>query len=509
MSKPATTPAGDRRAGTLSSRRYVALPNDLVLKRDGDRALLYALDFIESRMFFLTPLQGLALSMLDGTWEFREVEADFRRLFPDGEVGLGDVLTEIDVLVRQNATASGVGRDGVLQQSDRPIEHAFRYDPREFVVPVRKHEEWMRDIRKRRRLETPINIMAFFTHRCETNCIYCYAQRTRVPEMPLGAWRDIIRQMRDLDIRMMSLDNGDTLARRDGVEFLEELCRADVHFMLSTKAHLSERDVKRLVAAGFAEPVRHVARRVVQLSVDAWDEDKATFITGNPAFKRQMADTFDHFMREGIVPKIKAVVMPVNADQPLKLVEYFYPRGARRFQFVRYMRSFFRHTDDLFLDEQSAAVAMAQVREIRERYSDIDLTSDFDQIDPYRAPLTPEQIQELWANRSGCSGGWTMLGVAPDGKAILCEQMALEEPFHVGDLAEQSIMDVWNCERLLDFIYPPRERFAGTVCYDCEEFELCHWEKGYCYRNAYFSYGTLYEAPPLCPKQTKPGLRLT
>jgi radical SAM protein with 4Fe4S-binding SPASM domain len=86
--------------------------------------------------------------------------------------------------------------------------------------------------------------------------------------------------------------------------------------------------------------------------------------------------------------------------------------------------------------------------------------------------------------------------------------MIQDEPFYVGDLNNQSIMEVWTGERMLNFIYPARDKFVGTICYDCEDFEVCHWEKGYCYRNAYFSYGTIFEAPPLCPKQDRPGLRL-
>ena len=100
-------------------------------------------------------------------------------------------------------------------------------------------------------------------------------------------------------------------------------------------------------------------------------------------------------------------------------------------------------------------------------------------------------------------------GIGADGRAFLCEQMKMSEEFVVGDLSVQSIQEVWNSPRLLDFIYPERERFEGTICRQCPEFEKCMWESGRCYRDAYFCYGTIYDSPPLCPYNSRPGVRLS
>jgi radical SAM protein with 4Fe4S-binding SPASM domain len=121
--------------------------------------------------------------------------------------------------------------------------------------------------------------------------------------------------------------------------------------------------------------------------------------------------------------------------------------------------------------------------------------------------LTRERIRDLWDHRLGCGGGWSALGIAPDGNAFLCEQMKMAEPFYVGNAAEQSIAEIWKGERLRRFIYPEREAFVGKVCEHCGEFEKCMWEKGRCYRDAYFSFGSIYEQPPLCPYNPRLGLR--
>ena len=115
----------------------------------------------------------------------------------------------------------------------------------------------------------------------------------------------------------------------------------------------------------------------------------------------------------------------------------------------------------------------------------------------------------IWDRRKGCGGGWLSLGIGADGRAFLCEQMKMSDEFVVGDLSVQSIQEVWNSPRLLDFIYPERERFEGTICRQCPEFEKCMWESGRCYRDAYFCYGTIYDSPPLCPYNSRPGVRLS
>ena len=93
--------------------------------------------------------------------------------------------------------------------------------------------------------------------------------------------------------------------------------------------------------------------------------------------------------------------------------------------------------------------------------------------------------------------------VKPNGDVTLCEQMPNSPSFVVGNIFEEGIVGVWRSQRVLDFIYPPREAFAGTVCFDCLEFDECHDTKGYCFRDALYSYGTMYDAQPECPRQSK------
>lgn len=188
----------------------------------------------------------------------------------------------------------------------------------------------MGNVKRRFRLRAPINVYTVTTHRCHTDCLYCYADRKKTAEMPLSRWRELIAEMARLGIRLCSPDNGETFARKDGIDILECMIEHKMHFLLSTKAHLTRDIVGRLFEAGFKEKINGVIDRPVQLSVDAVDNDIAKRILNVRKPRVDLAaDTFANFMHHGIMPIIKCVVTGLNYDQIRRIVDYFYPRGAR------------------------------------------------------------------------------------------------------------------------------------------------------------------------------------
>jgi radical SAM protein with 4Fe4S-binding SPASM domain len=493
----------------IHDHQFAGVRREFVFKVDGNRAILYPIDYNSLHVNFLTPIEGLAVSLLDGQKPFSLVNSIFQTLFPNGSISLASILHGIDARVRENVSVASIGRDGLFELSDAPIPHAPSFDPRQFVISPADYAATMSDVKRKFRLETPIDIYLVTTHRCVTDCLYCYADRKKNVEMPLARWQELIAEMARLGIRLCSPDNGEPFARQDGIDIMECMLAHKMHFLLSTKAHLSRDTVTRLIEAGFAEKVNGVIDRHVQLSIDAVDENiSRRLLKVNKPRNQKNIETFENFMHFGIMPVVKAVVTPHNYTQAKPIVDFYYAVGARSFTFVRYIRSFHRHTDDLFLAPEHYAALDEQVAEIRSRYPDITLNGDL--LDPPSGmtKLTPEVKARKWSERIGCGGGWQSLGIGPDGKAFLCEQMAYEEPYFVGDALTQSIEEIWSDPRLLRFIHPTREQFQGTPCNACDNFETCIWEKGRCYRDAYYSYGTIYSPPPLCPKNDRPGIRL-
>ena len=262
----------------VSGHQYAGVKRDFILKVDGDRPILYSLDYINTTIYYLLPIQGFVLSLLDGRTPISELTRTFAALFPQAEWTLLDLLRSVDTTVRQSPSQTGIGKNGLIDVSDDPIVDAQRFDPREFIISPKEFSARKFDPKLSLRLDAPIVIYTIFTHRCLTNCAYCYADRPKTTEMPLARWRDIVREMRGLGIWLAAPDNGDTFARRDGIELLECLLEYEMHFLLSTKAYVSKEYVKRLIDAGFTKKLRGVIQRQVQLSVDAVDDDVSRHI---------------------------------------------------------------------------------------------------------------------------------------------------------------------------------------------------------------------------------------
>ncbi|HAQ00266.1 MAG TPA: radical SAM protein, partial [Rhodospirillum rubrum] len=437
---------------TIAAEQFAALRREFVFKIDGDRPILYPLDYINTHIHILQPIQGFVLSLLDGRTRFSDLDRMFRALFPESPLPLLDLLASVDTLVRNKVSMAGIGRDGLIEVSDAPIPHAPRFDSRHFVVGGDDFRTVMGDVKQRFRLRAPINVYTVTTHRCHTDCLYCYADRKKLPEMALSRWQEILAEMAGLGVRLCSPDNGDTFARKDGVDIIESMLRNDMHFLLSTKIFLSKPTIGRLMEAGLGEKVNGVIDRPVQLSIDSVDEALGMRLLNVTKPRHQKnVETFNNFMSFGIMPIVKCVVTGLNANQPLPIVEQFYALGGRRFSFVRYTRSLHRHTDDLFLGPQHAETLTRQFAEIRERFPDIVLNENVSLSAGGPIVLTAELKQRLWDGRIGCGGGWHSLGIGPDGKAFLCEQMAYEEPYFVGDASRQTIAEIWNSDATVSY----------------------------------------------------------
>ena len=136
---------------------------------------------------------------------------------------------------------------------------------------------------------------------------------------------------------------------------------------------------------------------------------------------------------------------------------------------------------------------------LKYKYSNIKIDYQNDISVGGKRNLTSEQ----WNKRSPCSGGRVKMIIQPNGDVTLCNHCPHSNMFVVGNICNQSLLEIWHSKKLYDFLYPNENNFKGTVCFECNEFDKCHFERGYCYKDSFYSYRTIYDAPPECPKQDK------
>jgi radical SAM protein with 4Fe4S-binding SPASM domain len=282
----------------------------------------------------------------------------------------------------------------------------------------------------------------------------------------------------------------------------------------------------RLKSIGMGEPINRITGEI-QLSLGGPNSRVADQMAGSAGFYEKAIDSIRNLRAEGLNFRVKSVVTHFNAPYIQEWLVQMAQMGVERVACAGYGRSFYRHKDEYFLSNEDHVMLRGVFDRFEEEYPDVELI-----LTSFEAPETPgenggnsgeegsppeqERItehlrrkEEAWEGRAHCSGGTSSMTITPDGKVILCDQVPQNGVFVVGDFSRQSIVEVWNSDEIKRFTEPPMEKFEGTVCFDCEDYISCHQEYGYCFRDSFFNYGTIYAPPPNCPKAPDDGLRVS
>ena len=353
------------------------------------------------------------------------------------------------------------------------------------------------------RLERPLSVQIAFTNRCICDCRYCYAEKRACPEANLDQWKNVFDELVENEIFLVDIAGGDIFARDDALTILEEMVARDFTFFLSTKSLISRDAAERLAEMGIGrfDMPRHLIRRV-QVSVDSANGDVVSFLVRRSRYLKQATQSIVNLLQVGIAPRIKCVLTSFNADAPKDIVHNFSELGVTDFDFVYYTKSYYCHDDALFLSWEQKLHLHETANRLKTEYPTLNIT--FQDETKTEKPLC--RSCELWHSRAVCSGGRSNMIIQPNGDVTLCDQIPHRDPFVVGNVFDQGVLGVWQSPKLIEFLYPEREKFTGTACFDCSEFDECIGQKtqrGYCYRDALFYYGSIYDAPPECPWQYK------
>lgn len=468
----------------ISSEEVYVISPDWDLRRNGSRVILLNMDPFQIQYFILDPVDALIFSLFDGNRTLDDVILVISYILDANKESACNLVQ--DALTRINASAPRIMPKKELKGVDYRT-----YDPFQFVIKTESLEH-------PKKLEVPIFIGIAPTHRCQTNCIYCYAERRFVApndELSLAAWFDIIGQCADLGIDRVEPMGGDFLARPDAVDIMEFLIKKEMQFFLSTKCHIDRTLARRFADIG-------MGNRSIQISMDSPNAEIADNLTRSPGFYQRAIDSLRNLIDCGLNVRAKATLTSLNARQAPELIRMWCTMGVRDMMLTDYSRSFFRHDDRLFCDPNDSAWVADEVEKLRTEFPGVKIAYGAQARGVAQDALKQRSRKEEWENwesRSRCSAGSSSMMIWPDGIVTLCEQIPHTYDHIVGDVRKQTILEVWNSERLLEYIYPDREKFNGTVCYSCEHFDDCHRLSGHCFRDALFAYSSRYMPPPLCP----------
>lgn len=339
------------------------------------------------------------------------------------------------------------------------------------------------DTKQERLYIAPLSIVFMVNNTCLTDCVYCYANKTKkVDLLSFDRVKEIVKQAYNLGVQRFSIVGGEFFLYKNWKELLDILIQCDLReVMISTKIPLSEKDIIALKQYDL----------LIQISLDAIDKkDLSEILNVNNKYAEKIKRTISLLDKHCIPFKIATVLTKYNESiDNLKSIHNFASKFTHltgwsiRVGFKSlYSRGDF---DEIKLPQTSIVNIDNWVKSIKDT-SEVNISWSIETIEKY---FCSEKGSRNFKGPR-CSANYSNMFILPDGKVTICEQLYWNPRFIIGDLSTQSITEVWNSPRALELSFPKRDDFReNSACKHCEIFDECFNFPNKCFADVLKGYG--------------------
>ena len=351
---------------------------------------------------------------------------------------------------------------------------------------------------KPHRMLMPAYITIMITSKCHTNCIYCYADRSRPDDMQLETILALIEQAHEEGVVNVMVSGGDIFANKDWRIILKKLADYNYHPILSTKVPLKKDDIEFLISIGVEE---------IQYSVDTLNPESATKhfrINGDKYIEkiREMLQASDEL---GLPFNVKSVVTKWNGS--LKNFQEMFAqfstfKNLRSWNVVPAFCSSFRDDYETYKPLHDTLVELDEYfKNLKANF--VLYTSKL--IEKAQKQVKFSTVEEYASKNKTCGANTYTMGVLSNGKVTVCEMLYYNTMFYLGDAGSERLRDIWNSKKAISlFEYKVKVENSDSACYSCKVLEKCKksMKKRYCLVDVINSYGEKkWDYPdPRCPE---------
>lgn len=361
---------------------------------------------------------------------------------------------------------------------------------------------------KSQRLYKPVKAIIEMNFKCYTDCKYCYADRNNIKSKQIispDRLISLIREIKNLGIPSIEVNGGEVLLHSQIDQILKVMSECGYHPFISTKIPLNDNKLSLLKLLGF----RHI-----QISLDSINETTLIeHLNVKEGYFAKISHTMELLDEMGFAWQVNTVITKWNSSieeevKPL-LVYLSKFKNLRSIKFTP--MGFPMYKENVVFEQMRASVEdIAKieqfVNEFNENNGNIDLIF---QKPNCKSDYFPKPQLENFNSRSICSANQKGFVVLPNGEVTICEELYWNPHFIIGDIKEQSIMEIWNSERAVNLFYLNQKDIElDSICAICNNFVQCRHFKGVCWKMVIMAYGNdKWSYPdPACPKSPKPNI---
>lgn len=388
---------------------------------------------------------------------------------------------------------STIPKNFIVRKKENDLLRNF--DVNDFIIPQR---EW--DLNSKR-LYIPSSLTFMLNNKCVTDCVYCYAdKKTKVAKLlDFERVKSIVEEAVNIGIVDFAISGGEVFLYPYWKDLLALLYSQGFNPYISTKIPLTENDI---VAA------KNIGLKRLQVSFDSDDTNELMQILNVKAdYHERMLKTLDLLCMYDIEVVIKSVISKYNCSihsMTLLLERLSKYDNIKHISVAPAEASLYKKFDTYNVKESKMDEVLNFVRNYH-------INKDL-KVQDYTTGESVnsndiEYKRNLYYQRAQCTANFSALYILPDGKVGICEELYWHPDFILGDLNDQSIIDVWNSKKANELYNYSKDIFPdNSPCKECPEFDICRKIKGVCWKMVYHAYGKddiFYKPDPRCPYALK------
>lgn len=445
--------------------------------------------------FVIHPVHAFILNALCGG----NMEQTINCIASDLQAGSCSVRKFVSSLLDKNA---------MTRIKDRTSGNTYVFPPNTIIsVDEQAHREKIdqaafkinneMDIRRKRHL-TPSNITLMVNNKCMTDCFYCYADKRKPIDctIPFSRIESLIKEAKSLYVNNFDVIGGEFFLYKEWERLLSVLHRYDYHPYLSTKMPLNENTIKKLSQLGTKE---------LQISLDTLiNEHLCAILNVGVSYVERIKKTFELLEKHNIAVYVHTILTCKNDSiEDMKSIFNF----ICQFSNIKHWKLDVA-SPSLYKKTPYATIGPHQqnVEEINSFLSQTKAIANFPirykkENKTYFSGTDNISKKKAFENRATCSANYSGFFILPDGNVTICEELYWNERFLIGNVNEQSLLDIWNSDKALALYNLSQEKIPeDSRCSQCGIFKDCRQKKGVCWKAVIGVYGKdkWYYPDPLC-----------
>lgn len=343
------------------------------------------------------------------------------------------------------------------------------------------------DLQTKRIKRAPHGILWMWTNRCGTRCQYCYADTlTTCSEMSTERMLELLSEAKNLKVEFNDIIGGEIFLRKDWDLLLKWMVKNEMSpKFISTKVPITEEIRQKLENTGF--------RGLIQISLDSLSDDSLKVMVGGGAgYVKKMQDGLERLRSLPVEIQVNSVLTKINANKETieELFVYLNKFDRLKLWELRVPEASI-YSNASFKNKMASRVDLENLREyvtttLHPR-SKIKIVFNDDVLNnTYRCAAADEKPFDT----GYCGYLSERIFVLPDGKVTVCEQMYWQPQFIIGDLAVQTIEEVWNSPEAERLRSNSEDLYrSSSPCRRCDNFKVCNSLRRRCAVKVLKAYG--------------------